>query len=387
MKRIYLDNSASTPVEKEVFLAMKPYFLTKYGNASAVHSFGREAQDGVDKARMEVAKFLNCNQDEVLFTGSATEASNIAISGILRPIIHKGRRPHVVISAIEHESVFEAANYFQKLGLIDLDFAPVDSEGILNLDEFKRLLRKDTALVSIMHSNNEIGTIQPIDEAAKIIKDFNKKNNTNIIFHTDAAQSANFLNCDTKLLGVDLMTLSGHKIYGPKGVGALFVKSKIKLEPFILGSKQEKGIRSGTENVPAIVGMGKAISLIPKKRKLNKKIKYLRDFLADELLRNVPLSYINGSMEKRVEHNLNISFIGVKNADLIRLLDLNGVAVSAGAACYSKSLRQSHVLKALGLKNERINSAIRITLGRKNTKSEIKKAAKIIIDSVKRLRR
>ncbi len=386
-KRIYLDNSASTPVEREVFFAMRPYFLKKYGNASSVHSFGREVQDAIDNARLEVAKFLNASLEEILFTSSATEASNMALVGTIRKFIKNGKKPHIIVSAIEHESILETASYFHKIGQIELSYAPVNKDGILILDEFKRLLRKDTALVSVMHANNEVGTIQPIDEVSKIIKSFNQENKTDVLFHTDSAQSANFLDCNVKRLGVDMMTLSGHKIYGPKGVGVLFLKEGVKIEPFLLGSKQEKGLRSGTENAPAIVGMGKAVSLVKQKLPLNKKIKELRDFLLESLLNSIDNAYVNGSLKRRVEHNLNISFLGVKNSDLIKLLDLNGVAVSAGAACYSKSLKQSHVLRAMGLSEDRIDSAIRISLGRTTTKSDIKRAVKIIKESVTKLRR
>ncbi len=389
MERIYLDNSASTPTAKEVLRKMMPYFSEKYGNASSLHFFGQEAQSAIDEARTKASKFLSCNQEEVFFTGSATEANNLAIVGVMRKIRKQNKNaiPHIITSSIEHESILEPIKYYTKMGYITSDFIPVSKEGFVLLEELKNLLKEETALVSVMYANNEIGTIQNIKEISLLIRKFNKENNKEILFHTDAAQSANFLNCDTKELGVDMLTISGHKVYGPKGVGILFVKKGAEIEPLILGSKQEAGVRSGTENIPAIVGVGAALEIIEKERKNIEKISFLRDKLAEEILKSIENSKINGSMKKRIHHNLNVSFLGVDREDLVVALDILGIAVSAGAACYSKALKTSHVLSALGLPEEEKKSSIRITLGRSTTEDDIKKTVDILKKTVENLRR
>ncbi|MBI3671458.1 cysteine desulfurase [Candidatus Azambacteria bacterium] len=387
-KRIYLDNSASTPVDARVLKAMMPYFAKKYGNASSVHFFGQEAQSAVDIARKKTADFLNCDTSEIFFAGSATEANNLAIIGVVRKFINEKRegKPHIVISKIEHESVFQTVKYLSEIGELEYSLLPVSKDGIVLIDKLTELLRGNTVLVSVIHANNEIGTIQPIKEISLLIRKFNKEIGKNILFHTDAVQSAGFLNCDVEALGVDMLTLSGHKIYGPKGVGTLFVKSGSNIEPFVLGSGQESGLRSGTENVPAIVGIGVALDLVKKERKNIGKITALRDKLISEILSEIPNSKITGSLEKRLPHHISISFTGVKREELVIAMDLKGVAISAGAACHSKALKASYILDALGLSEKEKESNIRITLGRKTTNEDIKYTLKILKETVKKLR-
>ena len=387
MKKIYLDNSASTPVEKKVFDDMLPYFSEKYGNASSLHFFGQEAQHALDGPRSKVAKFLNCETEEVFFTGSATEASNLAIAGLIRRARENTKaKPHIIISSIEHESILETVKYYTERGEIESTLIPVSSEGFVSCDELRSSLKDNTILVSVMHANNEIGTIQPIGKISQIIRKFNKENARNVLFHTDSAQSANFLDCDVKVLDVDMLTISGHKIYGPKGVGILFVKKGVDLDPLITGSKQESGIRSGTENIPAIVGIASALEIVVEERKNLNKMIDLRDNLLDDILKNIKDVKLNGSLENRVHSNLNISFKGIDKEDLLLALDLKGIAVSGGSACYSKSLKESHVLNALALSNEEKKSSIRISLGRSSTSEDMNYLVSSLKEIVENLR-
>ncbi len=418
MKKIYLDYAASTPVDERVWQAMKPYFTDKYGNPGSLHSFGQEAIAAVDLARETTAKTIGADFGEIVFTGSATEANNLALRGVVKSYQHKptetclNQRPKLIVSAIEHKSVLETARDLEKEG-VEIVILPVNKEGLVDLEKLKAALDEKTVLVSVMYVNNEIGTIQPIAEISKILEEFrhaksaNKRESTNglwrhwqkfavwqrlPLFHTDAVQAPPYLDCDVDKLGVDLMTLSGHKIYGPKGIGALYTHTadiKQILSPLITGGGQEFGLRSGTESVPSIVGFAKAVELAAESREEEKKrIGKLRDYFWEELKKIYSKAEINGidPIAKRQAQSgnnsryalsvlpniLNVYFPGRQAADLLVKFDRAGIAVSAGSACRSRSPEPSHVLKALGMPLERVKSSLRFSLGRLTTQEEIK---------------
>ncbi|MEK9153713.1 MAG: cysteine desulfurase family protein, partial [Patescibacteria group bacterium] len=350
MKQIYLDYAATTPESPEVIRAMRPYFEKHYGNASSLHQFGQQAREAVEIARQNIAKFLNCSTAEVFFTGSATEADNLAILGVARSSKLKvqSAKLHVITTQIEHPAVLEPIKYLEKLGEVEATYLPVSREGLVKVEDVAKAIKPNTILVSIMYANNEIGAIQPIAEIGKALKAVNQK----IIFHTDAVQAVNYLDCDTQKLAVDLLTLSGHKVYGPKGVGILYVKKGVALEPMMFGGHQEQGLRPGTENVAAIVGLGEAIQQVQSSKLKVKSLEKLRDKLLDGILKTVPKTSLNGSRNDRLPNNANISFSGVEGESILMALDQKGIAVSTGSACASGSLEPSHVLMALGLSHQ-----------------------------------
>jgi cysteine desulfurase len=359
--KIYFDYAATTPVDKRVKEEILPFLEEKFGNPSSLHSFGQEAVFAVDKARERVAKFLNCKSREVVFTSSATEANNLAILGALR----KEEGLHAITSSFEHKAVLEP---LLKSGTM-VDYLPVYKNGIVRVEDVLAKIKENTRLISIMYANSEVGTLQPIKEIGEEIKRINEKRKDKILFHTDASQAANYLSCDVSFLGVDMLTLSGHKIYGPKGVGVLFVKEGVSLLPIIYGASQERGLSSGTENVFAIVGMGKAVEII--KKEDGKSIKRLRDKLIDGILENIEGTRLNGDREKRLPNNVNISFKGAEGESLLIALDREGIAASTGSACASHSLSPSYVLLALKLSHEEAHSSLRITLGRYTKEEEV----------------
>ena len=363
--RVYLDNGATTQVAKEVVEAMKPYFTEKYGNASSLHSFGAEAKEAVKKSRSIIAKYLGCDSSEIVFTSGGSESDNLAIKGI----IEKG--DHIITSKIEHPAVLNTCKYLEKNG-IEVTYLKVDKDGFIDIEQLKKEIKSNTKLVSIMHANNEIGVIQDINKIGKICRD--KK----IIFHTDAVQSFGKVKIDLK--NVDMLSISGHKIHGPKGIGALFVRKDIKLNQQIHGGEQEYMIRAGTENVSSIVGLGKAVELLGKEDVSN-----LRDKLIDGLLK-IKGSRLNGPRD-RLPNNVNISFDYVEGESLVLRLDDKGIAASTGSACSSHSLEPSHVLLAIRLKPEQAHGSLRLTLSRYTTASEIDYALKIIPKVVEDLRR
>ncbi|MCX6789426.1 MAG: cysteine desulfurase family protein [Candidatus Gribaldobacteria bacterium] len=377
MKQVYLDYAATTPQSIEVAKAMKPYSGKFYGNASSLHQFGQRAHEAVEMSRQNIAKFFNCFAAEVFFTGSATEADNLAILGVI-----KNSKYHVVTSIIEHPAVLEPIKHLEKLGEIEATYLSVDKNGLITPEQVEKAIRPNTVLISIMYANNEIGVIQPIAEIGKTIKAVNQK----IIFHTDAVQAANYLDCDVQKLGVDLLTLSGHKIYGPKGVGALYVKKGVAIEPIMFGGHQEQGLRPGTENVAAIAGLGEAIEQIKNEKRKMKNLEKLRDRLADGILKNIPKTSLNGSRDHRLPNNANISFAGVEGESILMALDQKGIAVSTGSACASGSLEPSHVLMALGLSHQQAHGSIRFSLGKYTTQEEINYTLKVLPDIIKRLR-
>lgn len=379
-KRIYLDYASSTPVDTEVLKAMLPYFKKEWGNPSSMHSFGQKGRVAIEQAREKAAKFLNCKPLEIVFTSGATEANNLAIQGVLRNVVFK-KKPHVVTSAIEHESVLSPIQELESKGVVEATYVKPDKEGFLNPLDVQKAIKENTALVSIMYANSEIGTIQPIEEIGATVK-------PPVLFHTDAVQAAQFLDCDVQKLGVDLLTLSGHKIYGPKGVGVLYVKEGTALSPINVGGGQEQGMRSGTENVAAIVGMGAAVEEVsnPKASVRNIKIRQLRDTLMKEILKKIAGSSLTGSRIQRLFNNTHFRFEGVHGKDLAMLLDQKGFAVSTGSACSEKTEEPSHVLLALGLSVEDSLSALRVTLGKQTTKEEIAKFVKALVFAVEKLR-
>ncbi len=443
MKKIYLDYSAAAPLDKRVLKAMLPYFCDKFGNPSSIHSFGQEAIAGVDKAREQVSRFLNCEPDEIIFTSGATESDNLAIKGVIKAIQKSPNPPsassgqalyqggiknlHIITSSIEHPAVLEPCRELEKEG-VEAAYLPVKTNGVIDAGELKKAIKENTALVSIMYANSEVGSVQPIREIGKIISKINEKKLKDwknakpavrgnkprpIYFHVDATQAVNFLNCDTRWNYIDLLSMSGHKIYGPKGAGALYVKTGIPIEPLQLGGHQENGLRSGTYNVPGIVGLGRAIELLElnktkkppcaealedkqKNNKTtaqksiqprNKKIEKLRDRLVSGVMKNIPDVILNTDRENAVPSHANFSFLGVEGESILISLDLEGIAVSTGSACASGKLEPSYVLLAMGIKPEVAHSSIRFSLGKFTTEQEIKKAIKILPPIIKKLRK
>ena len=392
MTKIYLDHAATTPVDKKVLDEMIPYFIEKFGNPSSVHSFGREALEAVEKARRQVADFLNCNPAEIVFTGGATEGNNWAVNGIISEVESRKAKTksHIITSSIEHHCILNSFKAAEKDG-VEASYLKVDKDGVVNLEDLEKAIKENTVLISIMYANNEIGTIEPIAEIGDMLKEINLKREKNnlpkIYFHTDAVQAVNYLDCDVNKLGVDLLSLSGHKIYGPKGVGAFYIRQGTKIKSMQQGGGQENSFRSGTHNVPGIVGLGKAISLIPEHRKKMAEIKNLRDYLVEKILKNISESYLNGSKDSRLPHNANISFGGIEGESLLMLLDQEGISVSTGSACSSSSLELSHVLKAMGVSPELSHSSIRFTLGKETTKEEINFVLKVLPEKIEKLRK
>ncbi|MEM1513840.1 MAG: cysteine desulfurase NifS [Candidatus Thermoplasmatota archaeon] len=375
MKKIYLDHAATTPVDKEVIEEMMPYFNEKFGNASSLHLFGREAKKGIEEARERVAKLINADADRIIFTGSGTESDNLAIKGVA----FSYGKGHIITSKIEHPAVLETCKYLEKKGF-RITYLPVDKYGLINIDDLKNEIREDTILISIMHANNEIGTIENIEEIGKIAS----KND--ILFHTDAVQSVGKIEVDIKKINADMLSISSHKIYGPKGVGALYIKEGIKIEPLLHGGGHEKGLRSSTENVAGIVGFGKACELANNRwRKDAEKMRKLRDKIIKNIL-EIEESYLTGHPEKRLPNNASFYFKGIEGESLILLLDSKGIAASTGSACSSKKLQPSHVLLAIGIKPEHAHGSLRVTLGRENEEEEIDYFLEVLPEIVKRLR-
>ncbi len=381
MKKIFLDHASTTKVDPLVLKAMLPYFSTIYGNASSLHSFGRDARHAVEKARRSVARLINADSAEIIFTAGGTESDNIAIKGVSYAFKDKRdtKGPHIITSSIEHSAVLESCRYLEAEGF-KIHYLSVDKYGVVNLEELQEIISKHTFLISIMFANNEIGTIQPVEEIGKIARD------NNIIFHTDAVQAVGKTIVDVQKNNIDLLSLSSHKMYGPKGIGALFVRSTVKLHPIIHGGGHEKGLRSSTLNVPGIVGLGKACELAEKRKDTDpKKIQQLRDILIKNVL-NIEESYLNGHPEKRLVNNAHFRFHGVEGEALVLALDEQGVATSTASACSSMKLQASHVLQALGLDPVQVHGSVRMSLGRETTLEEINYVSDILPSIVQRLR-
>ncbi len=373
---IYLDNAASTVIHNEVFQEMIPFLKEQYGNPSSIHHSGRMASRAIQKARKQIANLISANPEEILFTSGGTESNNIALFGIT----HTNKGKHIITSSIEHDAVLEPCKKLEKEGF-DVTYLPVTRDGMINPEDVKKSITKNTCLVSIMFANNEVGTVQPIGEIAKLCSE------KRIFFHTDAIQAIGKLEINVKELRLDMLSISSHKINGPKGVGALYIKSGTKIEPYIFGGGQENGLRSGTENVASVVGFGKACELA--KENLRKNIlhfKNLRDVLVSKVMKEIPYVSINGHPEKRIPNNAHFTFLGVNGEDLIIKLDEEGIAASTGSACSVRTQKESHVLRAMGFLHEQIAGSLRLTVGSMNTISEIENTITVLKRVVKELR-
>ncbi len=368
MRLVYLDNAATTSTDPEVFKAMKPFFSKKYGNASEFHRLGGEAKEAIEISRQKLASFLGAEANEIIFTGSATESINLSHKGLIEALQKefKGKKkPHIVTSSIEHKAVLETCLHLESLAKADITYLSVDAYGRVDLGALEKAIKPETVLVSIIYANNEVGTIQPIREIGALVKKINKK----IYLHTDASQAIQYLNCNVNFLNVDLLSLTGHKIYAPKGVGALYVRDGVSLTRQIDGGGQESGLRSGTENVPYIIGLGKAVELIKKSKNNNpKKVQKFREKLIKRVLK-IPGVKLTGHPVKRAPHIASFIFEGVEGeAVVLRLSDV-GIYVSSGSACTSSDLNPSHVLTAMGIPPEKSHGSLRFSLG-KDTRNE-----------------
>ncbi|HHY34566.1 MAG TPA: cysteine desulfurase NifS [Firmicutes bacterium] len=378
MKRIYMDNAATTSLKPEVLEAMMPYLTGKYGNASTLYLEGREAREAVEQARERTARALGAQPEEIYFTSGGTEADNWAIKGVAFARREKGN--HIITSQIEHHAVLQPCEYLEKHGF-HVTYLPVDSDGLVDPGDVSRAIEQNTVLVSIMFANNEIGTIEPVAEIARICRE------KGVLFHTDAVQAVGHVPVDVEKLGVDLLSLSAHKFHGPKGIGALYVRKGVRLDPFIHGGGQERNRRAGTENVAGIVGLGAAIELATSSlEERAARIAALRDKLIDGVLERVPDVKLNGHRIMRLPGNAHFCFRFIEGESLLLNLDVKGVSASSGSACTSGSLEPSHVLLALGLPHEMAQGSLRLTLDEENTGEEVDYVLDILPDIVKKLR-
>ena len=375
----YFDNAATTRVKNEVFEEMLPYLKEEFGNPSSMYTIGRKSRRAVEEAREKVAKLINAKSNEIYFTGCGSESDNTAIKGIAYANVKKGR--HIITSKIEHPAVLNTCKSLEKQGF-KVTYLNVNSDGIVDLNQLKNSIRNDTILISIMFANNEIGTIQPIEEISKIAKMYN------IIFHTDSVQACGNVPIDVQKMGIDMLSLSGHKLYAPKGIGALYVKSGIQFEKFMDGGHQEKDKRAGTENVAGIVGLGKACELA--KMNLERHMRHLkeiRDYYIEQVQQKIPDIYLNGTIQERLPGNANLSFVDVDGEALLLNLDAKGICASSGSACTTGSLNPSHVLLAIGLSPELAQGALRTTFGEEITKEDIDYLVTNLTEIVQKLRK
>jgi cysteine desulfurase len=379
-ERIYLDYAATTPLDPRVLEAMMPYMTEHFGNPNSIHSFGREARRAIDEAREKIAQLLNCQPSEIVFTSGGTESDNLVLRGVAEAYRHKGN--HIVTTAIEHHAVLRTCKALEDMGFF-VTYLPVDEHGLISPEQVAEAVNERTILVSVMHANNEIGTIEPIAEIVRAVKE----KRPDIIVHTDAVQTVGHIPVDIQELGVDLLSFSAHKFYGPKGIGGLFVRKGVRLVPQITGGGQERNRRSGTENVAAIVGMAKALELAVEEMPTElPRLQALRDELITGVLSRIPETRLNGHPTLRLPHNANFSFRGIEGEALLLQLDLNGIAASSGSACSSGSLEPSHVLLALGLDYELAIGSLRITLGRFTTREHILRLLDLLPKVVEKLR-
>ena len=373
---IYLDNAASTPVHEKVIEEMLPYFREQYGNPSSIHRHGRLANAAIQNSRKRIASLINANSNEILITSGGTESNNTAIYGIASQ--NKGK--HVITSAIEHDAILEPCKRLEKEGY-RISFLPVDKYGFVNPEDLKKEISNDTCLITIMYANNEVGTIQSIKKMVQIARE------KNIIFHTDAVQAVGKIPIDVKELGVDLLSISSHKINGPKGVGALYIRNGVTISPLILGGGQENGLRSGTENVASIIGFGMACELA--KNNMNENTDHLKKLttkLTTRVLHEIPSTTLNGHPDMRTPNNTHFTFLGVNGEDLIIKLDENKISASTGSACSVKIQKASHVLKAMGFSHEQVTGSLRLTVGITNTEQEIDQTVDVLKNIVQELR-
>lgn len=375
---MYLDNSATTQVSQEVFEEMKPYFIEDFGNPSTLYKIGRESKKALEQARKRVADAINAKPEEIYFTSGGSESDNLAIKGIAFKLAKKGK--HIITTEIEHPAVKRTAQFLESLDF-KVTYLPVYENGIIKIDDLKEAITDETILISVMHGNNELGTIQPIEEIGEIARE------KGIKFHTDAVQTFGKIEVDVEKLNVDLLALSSHKINGPKGVGALYIKKGTRIEPLIHGGGQEKGIRSGTENVPGIVGFGKACELAANQLDEHyEKLVSIRDEISDKILNNIPEAYLNGDAEKRLPNLLNFRFKAIEGESLILLLDAKGYQASTGSACSSNTLEASPILTALGLDPVDVHGSLRISLAPESESFDVDDFVSAVSESVARLR-
>ena len=377
--KVYLDNSATTSLDKEVLETMLPYFTDNFGNPSSLHGFGRRALKAVDEARETIAKCIGAKSNEIYFTSGGSESDNWALKGVVGAT--KQKRKHIITSQIEHPAIMDTLDYLKQKEGVSVTYLPVDKEGRVNVDELKEAVTDDTVLVSIMFANNEMGAIQPIEEIGKFCKE------EGILFHTDAVQAMDSQDIDVNKLNIDLLSMSAHKFHGPKGIGVLYIRSGVKIDRLISGGHQERRMRAGTTDTPLIVGMAKALEIAVRDRESNNaRISALRNDFIEKVLKEIPYVYLNGGMEHRLPNNANLSFEYIEGESILINLDLAGIAVSSGSACSSGSLEPSHVILALGVKEELAHSSIRFSLGKDTTQEEMDYTFDVLKASVERLR-
>ena len=385
--KVYLDYAATSPVKKEVFKAMVPFFSEDFGNPSSIHAWGQEARKAIDESREKIAKFLNCQTSEIIFTGSGSEADNLAIRGI----IENRKKPHIITSQFEHHAVLKTCEDLGKKGLTEVTYIRPNKEGIIELEKVQKAIKPNTVLVSIMYVNNEIGTIQPIREIGKMIEKENRNRQQKIYFHTDAVQATAFrhayLPMDVDYLHVDMLTIAGHKIGAPKGVGLLYIRKGTPIQAIIHGGEQEKGLRAGTENVPYIVGMAKAIELIGRRKTEDgRRVIKLRDYFIERVIKEIPKVYLNGSKNLRAPHIVNFYFKNIEGESIVLAMDLEGIACSTGSACTSQALEPSHVIMSIFNDHFRAAGSVRFSFSKLTTKEELDFAIGKLKKVVARLR-
>ena len=376
--KVYMDNAATTKLSPDVLNAMMPYLTDIYGNASSVHAFGREAREGVEHARNQVAAAINASPDEIFFTAGGTESDNMAIKGVAHKYAKKGK--HIITTAIEHHAVLHTCEALEKEGY-EVTYLPVDEDGLISVELVRAAMRDDTLLVTVMFANNEVGTIEPIAEIGALCRE------RNVLFHTDAVQAVCHIPIDVKAMNIDLMSISAHKFHGPKGIGALYCRKGIVLEPVIVGGAQERKRRAGTENVAGIVGLGAAIERAHKNMSADMaRVSALRDKLISGILKNIPHVKLNGHPTQRLPQNVNFSIRYIEGESILLMLDINGIAASSGSACTSGSLDPSHVLLAMGIPHEIAHGSLRLTLSDMTTDEEVDYVLETLTKTVKRLR-
>ena len=376
--KVYMDNAATTKLSPDVLNAMMPYLTDIYGNASSVHAFGREAREGVEHARNQVAAAINASPDEIFFTAGGTESDNMAIKGVAHKYAKKGK--HIITTAIEHHAVLHTCEALEKEGY-EVTYLPVDEDGLISVEQVKAAMRDDTLLVTVMFANNEVGTIEPIAEIGALCRE------RNVLFHTDAVQAVCHIPIDVRAMNIDLMSISAHKFHGPKGIGALYCRKGIVLEPVIVGGAQERKRRAGTENVAGIVGLGAAIERAHKNMSADMAhVSALRAKLISGILKNIPHVKLNGHPTQRLPQNVNFSIRYIEGESILLMLDINGIAASSGSACTSGSLDPSHVLLAMGIPHEIAHGSLRLTLSDMTTDEEVDYVLETLTKTVKRLR-
>lgn len=381
VRTIYMDHSATTPVDPRVLEAMLPYFTEIYGNSASIHRFGRAAAKALEESRRTVSAILGCHPTEIVFTGSGTESDNLALRGVAFAQRRAGRGNHIIVSSVEHHAVLNTARQLEEVFGFEVTYLPVDEYGMVDPDDVGRAIRKDTILISVMYANNEVGTIQPIPEIARIARA------KGIPFHTDAVQAGGMLDLDVNRLGVDLLTLSAHKFYGPKGVGLLYIRQGTPYLPAITGGGHERGRRAGTVNVAGIVGLATALRLAQESRESeNARLRRLRDRLIQGILERVPEARLTGHPTERLPHHASFSFKGINGEELLLALDVEGIAASTGSACTSGRPEPSEVLLAMGLPHEWAVGSLRLTLGKSNTEEDIDIVLEVLPRAVARLR-